>query len=104
MGSHIVILNSTKAAQDLLEKRSSIYSDRYDSNACRTARPCHLPIQHAFQTAHDCSAEVVCLMDFRVVVFLTTHKTWLGLQHWLCTIWRHLAPPAPGIPHQLSSH
>ncbi|KAI9445988.1 cytochrome P450 [Lactarius indigo] len=28
MGSHIIILNSMKAAKDLLEKRSSIYSDR----------------------------------------------------------------------------
>ncbi|KAI0299925.1 cytochrome P450 [Russula brevipes] len=28
MGSHIIILNSIKAAQELLEKRSSIYSDR----------------------------------------------------------------------------
>ena len=28
MGSHIVILNSTKVANELLEKRSSIYSDR----------------------------------------------------------------------------
>ncbi len=28
MGSHIVILNSMKAANELLEKRSSIYSDR----------------------------------------------------------------------------
>jgi hypothetical protein len=30
MGSHIVILNSMKSANELLEKRSSIYSDRYD--------------------------------------------------------------------------
>ena len=30
MGSHIIILNSMKAAKELLEKRSSIYSDRYD--------------------------------------------------------------------------
>ncbi|KAH9980598.1 cytochrome P450 [Russula compacta] len=29
MGSHIVILNSTKAGHELLEKRSAIYSDRY---------------------------------------------------------------------------
>ena len=28
MGSHIVILNSMKVANELLEKRSSIYSDR----------------------------------------------------------------------------
>jgi hypothetical protein len=28
LGSHFVILNSIKAANDLLEKRSSIYSDR----------------------------------------------------------------------------
>ncbi|KAH9160855.1 hypothetical protein EDB89DRAFT_1811985, partial [Lactarius sanguifluus] len=28
MGSHIVIINSMKAANELLEKRSSIYSDR----------------------------------------------------------------------------
>jgi hypothetical protein len=27
-GTHIVVLNSEKAATDLLEKRSSIYSDR----------------------------------------------------------------------------
>ncbi|KAI0295306.1 hypothetical protein B0F90DRAFT_1200918 [Multifurca ochricompacta] len=31
MGSHIIILNSAKAANDLFEKRSSIYSDRFDS-------------------------------------------------------------------------
>ena len=30
MGHHIVILNSVKSANELLEKRSSIYSDRYD--------------------------------------------------------------------------
>jgi hypothetical protein len=29
LGNHIVILNSMKSANDLLEKRSSIYSDRY---------------------------------------------------------------------------
>ena len=29
MGSHIIILNSMKAAHDLLDKRSPIYSDRY---------------------------------------------------------------------------
>ena len=29
MGSHIVILNSIKSVNDLLEKRYSIYSDRY---------------------------------------------------------------------------
>lgn len=29
MGSHIIILNSMKAAHDLLDKRSQIYSDRY---------------------------------------------------------------------------
>jgi hypothetical protein len=34
MGSHIIILNSMKAARDLLEKRSSIYSDRYDPRWC----------------------------------------------------------------------
>jgi hypothetical protein len=28
MGSHIIILNSMKVANELLEKRSSIYSDR----------------------------------------------------------------------------
>ncbi|KAI0295325.1 CyP450 monooxygenase [Multifurca ochricompacta] len=30
LGSHIIILNSAKAENELLEKRSSIYSDRYD--------------------------------------------------------------------------
>ena len=29
LGIHVVVLNSEKAATDLLEKRSSIYSDRY---------------------------------------------------------------------------
>ena len=29
MGSHIIILNSIKVANDLLDKRSPIYSDRY---------------------------------------------------------------------------
>jgi hypothetical protein len=29
LGSHIVILNSMKSANELLEKKSSIYSDRY---------------------------------------------------------------------------
>ncbi|KIP08006.1 hypothetical protein PHLGIDRAFT_60626, partial [Phlebiopsis gigantea 11061_1 CR5-6] len=28
MGIHIIVLNSTKAAQDLFEKRSSNYSDK----------------------------------------------------------------------------
>lgn len=28
LGTHIIVLNSTKAAKDLLEKRSNIYSDR----------------------------------------------------------------------------
>jgi hypothetical protein len=30
MGYHIIILNSIKSANELLEKKSSIYSDRYD--------------------------------------------------------------------------
>ena len=30
MGTHIVILNSLKAGHELLDKRSSIYSDRCD--------------------------------------------------------------------------
>lgn len=29
MGSYIIILNSIKAAHDLLDNRSPIYSDRY---------------------------------------------------------------------------
>jgi hypothetical protein len=29
MGSHIIILNSMKAAHELLDKRSSFYSDRH---------------------------------------------------------------------------
>jgi hypothetical protein len=28
LGTHIVIINSVKAANELLEKRSSVYSDR----------------------------------------------------------------------------
>jgi hypothetical protein len=31
-GTHLVVLNSEKASNDLLEKRSSIYSDRYVRN------------------------------------------------------------------------
>ena len=31
LGTHIVIINSVKAANELLEKRSSVYSDRYHS-------------------------------------------------------------------------
>ena len=31
MGHHIVILDSVKSVNELLEKRSSIYSDRYDN-------------------------------------------------------------------------
>ncbi|KAH9983871.1 hypothetical protein BJV77DRAFT_1072540 [Russula vinacea] len=30
LGSHIIILNSIRAAHDLLDRRSPIYSDRYD--------------------------------------------------------------------------
>jgi len=30
MGSHIIILNSIKSATELLDKRASIYSDRYE--------------------------------------------------------------------------
>jgi hypothetical protein len=30
MGTHVVILNSLKAGHELLDKRSSIYSDRCD--------------------------------------------------------------------------
>ena len=33
MGSHVFILNSIKVAHDLLDKRSTIYSDRYDLNS-----------------------------------------------------------------------
>lgn len=29
LGTHMVIVNSTKAANELFDKRSSIYSDRY---------------------------------------------------------------------------
>ena len=29
LGTHMVIVNSTKAAKELFDKRSSIYSDRY---------------------------------------------------------------------------
>ena len=31
MGQHIIILNDVQTAIDLLEKRSSIYSDRFSS-------------------------------------------------------------------------
>lgn len=31
LGSHVVILNSIEAATELLERRSSIYSDRHGS-------------------------------------------------------------------------
>ncbi len=33
MGSHVFILNSIKVAHDLLDKRSTIYSDRYGLNS-----------------------------------------------------------------------
>jgi hypothetical protein len=33
MGSHVFILNSIKAANDLLDKRSTVYSDRYGLNS-----------------------------------------------------------------------
>ena len=29
LGTHIIIVNSTRAAKELFDKRSSIYSDRY---------------------------------------------------------------------------
>ena len=35
LGSHIVVVNSAKAANELFEKRSAIYSDRFVSSfAC----------------------------------------------------------------------
>ena len=40
-GSHIIILNSIKAAHELLDKRSTIYSDRYDPRGCNEAPLCH---------------------------------------------------------------
>ena len=44
MGSHIVILNSTKAGHELLEKRSAIYSDRYGLGGGGMAQLYHLLI------------------------------------------------------------
>jgi hypothetical protein len=33
-GSHIIILNSAKAATELLEKRSAVFSDRWEAQDC----------------------------------------------------------------------
>jgi hypothetical protein len=46
MGSHVFILNSIKAAHDLLDKRSAVYSDRYRFRD-RTARLYRMLILHA---------------------------------------------------------
>ncbi|KAI0295334.1 cytochrome P450 [Multifurca ochricompacta] len=48
MGSHIIILNSAKAANELLEKRSSIYSDRYDVLSLRSSIVMGLSFAHVF--------------------------------------------------------
>ena len=34
-GSHVIVLNSSRAQKELLEKRSAIYSDRYGHSCAR---------------------------------------------------------------------
>ncbi|KAI0295324.1 CyP450 monooxygenase [Multifurca ochricompacta] len=48
LGSHIIILNSAKAANELLDKRSSIYSDRYDCFISFSARLMGFHFNHVF--------------------------------------------------------
>jgi hypothetical protein len=70
LGSHLVILNSIKTANDLLDKRSSIYSDRYDTaTGSRITRLCHLLIQHASQTANGGPAKAVRQTGTSIVAF-----------------------------------
>jgi hypothetical protein len=47
MGSHIIILNSIKAAHDLLDNRSPIYSDRYGIGPNGATHFFHVLIQHS---------------------------------------------------------
>jgi hypothetical protein len=70
LGSHIVIPNSIKVANDLLDKRSSIYSDRYDTaTGSRITRLCHLLIQHTSQTANGGPAKAVRQTGTFIVAF-----------------------------------
>ena len=74
MGSHVIILNSIKAAQDLLDRRTTIYSDRYDQirwSYDRAARLYHVLIQYTLQTPYGFVAETVCLIDVFVASVLT---------------------------------
>jgi hypothetical protein len=68
MGSHIVILNSTKAAHELLDKRPTIYSDRYDLDGqSRVAHLWHLLIHHVTQTTVGSYAKAVDQIGFLVI-------------------------------------
>ena len=107
LGSHIVILNSIKAANDLLDKRSSIYSDRYDTaTGSRITRLCHLLIQHTSQTANGGPAKAVRQTGTFIQLSRSDppSKDRNGIRHRLCAIWPHLAAPAPSIQHQFSPH
>jgi hypothetical protein len=60
MGSHIIILNSIKAAHELLDKRSQIYSDRYDTRG-RSAAPACYPLtqcltDHYMRLCESCTS------------------------------------------------
>jgi hypothetical protein len=74
MGSHVIILNSIKAANDLLDRRSPIYSDRYGwtrRSYDRTARLHHVLIQHTLQTPNGRFAGSVCLIGVFIAGVLT---------------------------------
>ena len=59
MGAHVIILNSIKAGHELLDKRSTIYSDRYGPRHRRKAPLFHPLIQLVSQTVICGSAKAV---------------------------------------------
>lgn len=90
MGSHIVILNSIKAGHELLEKRSTIYSDRYGG---RISCLYHLLTEHASQTTHGRRAESVGLTGFSLSC--SDHTPRIGMDWHIAFVpygptWRHL--------------
>lgn len=102
MGSHIIILNSIKAGHELLDKRSTIYSDRYDTRGCSEAplaihsfNAPHRPLFAALRKLYVKPASLFSLSD-------PMCKTRNGIHHWHGTIWLYLAASAPSIPPQLS--
>jgi hypothetical protein len=99
MGSHIIIINSIKAAHDLLDKRSAIYSDRYGRAPWgndRTTRLYDVLIRHTLQTSHGRFAETVCLIGLFIAgIQVLTHPPRLNMEFLIGLLpygptWRHL--------------